>query len=334
VVAYCDGNAKGVQLVQHRGLAPNFGDDLNAVLWPSLATDLIDDDPLEAFVGIGTLIGKDCAPGSKLHVFSSGVGYDPVEAWRTRDVTYWCVRGPLSCALLGLPAETAITDGAVLTPLADGFAEVQPEDGPTVIIPHVQTMTFPGWDQAAAWTGFELVDPRGTPRDVIARIAAAGRVLTESLHGAILADTYGVPWSVFATSDNFCSTKFVDWCESVEVPFHLTYVPPPNPQHILCYGRGSCIWGRDTLVTRQHALAEFSRRPSRSIGTGLGEGIKAQAKRSKVLQAMLRYSPARTAAALMRLAEGPVQLSEPRVRHRLQDRMMTRLAEVRQYARS
>jgi succinoglycan biosynthesis protein ExoV len=319
-----------MQLLHYRSAVANFGDDLNGVLWPALRPGLIDDDPASAFVGIGTIIGMPCDPALKLHVFSSGAGNDPVENWRGRDVTYWCVRGPISCGLLGLSADVALTDGAILTPLAEGFPRAATPGGATLVIPHFQTLDYPGWPEAVAQSGFELLDPRAEPRQVISRIASARLVLTESLHGAILADTYGIPWRVFATSGNFGSTKFIDWCLSLDIPFDLTYVPPPNALQILQRGKGPCVWGKSVRFTRENASSGFDARMAPKVARppGLRDRIKGQIEKTPLLQPLLGYAPARTASALVRLAEGAPQLSAPAVRQRLQERMMARLAEV------
>ena len=49
----------------------------------------------------------------RLHVFSTGAGYDAVETWRT-ERRIWCVRGPMTARLLGTDA--SLTDGAILAP--------------------------------------------------------------------------------------------------------------------------------------------------------------------------------------------------------------------------
>jgi succinoglycan biosynthesis protein ExoV len=323
-----------MKLLHYRGKVPNFGDDLNAFLWQSLAPDLIDNNPDHRFVGIGTIIGMDCGQAARLHVFSSGAGNDPIDQWRGRDVTYWCVRGPLSCQLLDLPEASAITDGAIVTPLAAGFPEKAAPTGATLIIPHFQTLDFPGWDEVARQTGFELLDPRADPREVVRKIASASLVLTESLHGAILADTYGIPWSVFATSANFGTSKFVDWCESVGLKFHLTYVPPPNPQQILEQGKGQAVWGKTVCPSFEDAAKAFHSRVGTPKNPGLRGKLKAQFRKHRALQALLPYAPARTAEALARLAKGAAHVSQQHVRQSLQDRMMTRLGEVSAFNRT
>jgi succinoglycan biosynthesis protein ExoV len=323
-----------MQLIHYRGAVPNFGDDLNATLWPALAPDLFDDDPSDAFVGIGTIIGMRCDAAARLHVFSSGAGNDPVDSWRGRDVTYWCVRGPLTCALLGLPPDTAITDGAIVTPLAPGFPPRATPGDAVLIVPHFQTLDFPGWDQVAAQTGFELLDPRADPHAVIARIARARLVLTESLHGAILADTYGIPWRVFGTSGNFGSTKFLDWCQSLEIPFNLTYVPPPSAAHILEHGKGPCVWGQTVQLKVEDATAAFHNRVAPAVQPSLRARLKSQFRQHRFLQKLLGYRPSRTAAALAALAKEPVQISKDSVRQRLQQRLLGRLDDLRAHHRA
>jgi succinoglycan biosynthesis protein ExoV len=265
---------------------------------------------------------------TKHHVFSSGVGNDPLDAWRGREVNYWCVRGPLSAQLLSLPPETALTDGAILTPLASVFPANAAPGPAIVVIPHFQTLEHPGWDAVAAQTGFEVLDPRADPVSVITRIAGARLVLTESLHGAILADTYGIPWSVFATSGNFGTTKFVDWCLSLGMDFNVTYVPPPSASHILQHGKGPCVWGQTAAPSIEDAVAAFQRRVGPPGPPTLRGRLKSQITQRAFVKHFLPYSPARTAAALSRLANSPAHLSRETTRKRLQDRMMAHLAEL------
>src|ERR1700733_3845761 len=181
-----------MKLVYFRGKQLNFGDDLNGVLWPRLLPDLFDDMGAEGFLGIGTLIGMATPGCTRLHVFSTGAGYDAVDTWQT-ERQVWCVRGPITARLLG-------TDAA----------------GRWVgVVPHWQSLLFPGWQAACDAAGFRLISPIDTPERVHAAIGSVSLVLTESLHGAIFADTMGIPGGPFVTTRNVSALKWVDWCLSV-----------------------------------------------------------------------------------------------------------------------
>jgi succinoglycan biosynthesis protein ExoV len=316
-----------MQLVYYRKQVPNFGDDLNASLWKGLAPVLFDDDAETGFVGIGTIIGMPCGGLRRLHVFSSGIGNDLPERWRDKQVEYWCVRGPVSARMLDLPADRAITDGAILTPLVEGFPKAATGTGGTLVIPHFQTLDHPGWPEVAKLTGYELLDPRGDPGSVIARIAAAKLVLTESLHGAILADVYGIPWIAFATSKNFGVTKWVDWTHSLGLEFDLTMIPPPNPGPVLAFCRPPAPFGQTVRFDIEAAFARFDERvlPDRLT---LKTVLKGLVKRSPLIRPFLGFSASRTAEALQRLAGTPPALSAEPVRRELRDRMMERLAAL------
>lgn len=318
-----------MKLVYYRKTVPNFGDDLNALLWKGLAPGLFDEDPETGFVGIGTIIGMPCGSLTRLHVFSSGAGYDHLGGWRDKQVQYWCVRGPISARVLGLPGDRAITDGAILTPLAEGFPKAATGTGGTLVVPHFQTLDHPGWPEVAKLTGYELLDPRGEPREVIARIAAARLVLTESLHGAILADVYGIPWIAFATSKNFSVTKWVDWTLSVGRDFELTMVPPPDAGPVLAFGRAPAPYGQAMRFGAEEALARFEERVAPAQGgAGLPARLRAVVKRSPLIRPFLGFSPARTAEALERLARTAPALSEEARRLELRERMQERLAAL------
>ena len=316
-----------MQLVYYRKKVPNFGDDLNAVLWKGLAPDLFDDDPDVGFVGIGTIIGMPCGNLKKLHVFSSGIGNDRPEAWRDKQVEYWCVRGPISTRILGLAEDRAITDGAILTPLVEGFPKAATGTGGTLIVPHFQTLDHPGWLEVAALTGYELLDPRADPHSVIARIASARLVLTESLHGAILADVYGIPWIAFATSKNFGIPKWVDWTLSLGRDFNLTMVPPPDAGPVLAFGRTPAPFGQTMHFDAEAGMAQFGRRLEVAPAT-LTSKLKGLVKRAPLIGRFLNFSPARTAKALHSLARQAPALSDARRRALLQEQMQDRLAAL------
>lgn len=321
-----------MKLLHYRPKVPNFGDDLNAILWPALVPSLLGalsqeagDDP--AFVGIGTIVGIDPGDAQCLHVFSSGVGYTSMDAWTGRSVEYHCVRGPFSARVLGLPDSASLTDGAILTPLMSEFhLSASTARAGTIVIPHFETVAFPGWPAAAKMAGFDLVDPRKPPAVVISRIAQAKLVLTESLHGAILADAFGVPWRPFAVSRNFSKAKWADWAGSLNLRVAVAVIPPPDAVTLLRYGKPSEPFGTFFPLDLETACREFRSRiaPPRSQGwmKTAGKGVLGRLPAARKL---LGFSATRTAEALTKLAEGAPLLSDPAKREDLRSAMLARL---------
>ncbi|WP_159981790.1 MULTISPECIES: polysaccharide pyruvyl transferase family protein [unclassified Novosphingobium] len=340
-----------MKLLHYEPAVPNFGDDLNGILWPTLAPSLFEeenaaDDRGEAFVGIGTIIGIDPGRLRHLHVFSSGAGYTAADRWDGLDVHYHCVRGPVTAKVLGLSADRPLTDGAILAPLVDRFRRSVtgidtgvgsvPVSGSTVVVPHYETITFPGWDRAVRMAGFDLVDPRGAPETVIAALAGARLVLTESLHGAILADAYGVPWRGFAVSRNFSTAKWADWTRSLDLNVEIALVPPPDPMPLLRFGKRGEPFGTMLPLDPEASFREFR---SRIAPPARIPFLKAQAKRVledvPAARRLLGFSPQRTAIALAELATCEPYLSRAAKRESLRDAMLQRLeALVRLHQRA
>ena len=321
-----------MRLLYYRSSVPNFGDDLNGVLWPSLEPELFATAGDESFVGFGTIVGMPfCDAPQRLNVFSSGVGNDPVDGWKHHAVRYWCVRGPLSALALGLRPEAAIADGAILTPLAAGFPPRATGGVGTLVIPHWTSVSTPGWPEATAMCGLELLDPRASPQCVVSRIASARLVLTESLHGAILAEAYGIPWLAFSASGNLNVAKWLDWSLSLGRDLEIAIAPAPDIRLAAQYGRprGASLarlrFGPDDIRAQIEARRGITaRRPRR-----LRQAARDIAARSATFGRLLGYTPARTAEALATLARlEPVPPSRGVV-ERLQQRLVERLRDLR-----
>jgi succinoglycan biosynthesis protein ExoV len=319
----------------------NFGDELNAVLWPRLAAEQFATPDRTGFLGIGTIIGMPTPGCDFLHVFSSGVGYDRLAGWNIPR-RIWCVRGPLTAHMLGADIGTAITDGAILAPSVI-TEEAGPADPASVgVMPHWESLHAPGWQRACELAGFTLLDPIGEPAGVIGALRRMRLVLTESLHGAIIADSYGIPWIAICTSRNFSVFKWMDWCLSMEVGLAAVMVPPPSMDALLRFGRpASARWGDRVSFSTCDAVDEFDRRTGIAPATTAAPGVPARARallrpavaRSGPLLGPLGrlagYAPARTAAHLARAAQAPPTLSRAALRARRCEQMMRRLGEFR-----
>nr|WP_255500931.1 polysaccharide pyruvyl transferase family protein [Caulobacter sp. 17J80-11] len=318
-------------MIACRNARPNFGDDLNGVLWPALAPELFDQDRSEGFLGIGTIVGMPTPGIGFLHVFSSGVGYDRLDGWKTPR-RLWCVRGPLSARALGAEPNLALTDGAVLVPRLLAKEPPATGGGETVVVPHWESLDVPGWPEACALAGLELLSPaHADPLAVCRRLSRARLVLTESLHGAIVADAFGVPWVPLATSGNFSAFKWTDWCASVGVALDPLVVPPPSAEAWVRFGRPRLgDLGRRVRVDADQAWREYeARADAPAQGRSLRSRVKAAALKSGLVRRTLGLSPARTAEALRRAAEAAPCLSDAARRAALAGEMLARLSALR-----
>ncbi|MEM6591297.1 MAG: polysaccharide pyruvyl transferase family protein [Cyanobacteria bacterium P01_C01_bin.73] len=237
---------------QRRDRQPNFGDELNCWLWQRLMPTWVNEssDQTTAFVGLGTLINNALPQRlSQFHhaiLFTTGVGYEaPLrkipDSWRI-----YAVRGPRSADQLGLPADLAITDGALL--LRHCYMPHQIKQYPAAFMPHVHHANFaaPLFQQACDQLGWQYIDPRSPVDTVIQQIDQSDLLIAEAMHGAIAADALRVPWISVVTSPRILTFKWHDWCESVGLTYrpHYFSVPGAYPS----FARGL----RSTIKSGQH----------------------------------------------------------------------------------
>ncbi len=212
---------RDVKLLYFRSKAGNFGDDLNTWLWPRLFPGCFDDDDSEVFVGIGTILDQRVpARARRKIVFGAGVrtiGAVPRidSSW---DVRF--VRGPLSSLALGSNPPW-ITDGAICLKLLD-WGEVLQSPG-LLLAPHFHTVRDHSYLLTTALDGVRIMDPRGSPETVISEIRRSSAVIAESLHAAIVADLFRIPWvrvnlhSWTTESPEVGTFKWLDWGFSMSV---------------------------------------------------------------------------------------------------------------------
>jgi hypothetical protein len=201
----------------------NFGDDLNPWLWPQAAPGLLDDDERELLVGIGTLLNHRLPEGPVKHVMGSGAGYGDAPRGGPGLVVH-AVRGPMTARLLGLPADKAITDAAVLIrglPL--------PPPAPRCKVGVMFTghaLQHFDWEAVCARTGFTFISCHWSVQRVLAAMLGCEVLLTEAMHGAIVADALRVPWVPITCTDIVLGFKWQDWLSSLEMSYEPSAVEP------------------------------------------------------------------------------------------------------------
>jgi succinoglycan biosynthesis protein ExoV len=211
-----------MQLYFHKAPAGNFGDDLNPWLWETLIPSwraARDDD--HCLFGVGTILTeKQLSRFARPVVIGSGGTYKTVPRPATlARCDFLCVRGPRTRELMGLPGDTPLCDPAMILPeIMAPPAPGLPDLG-TIFVPH--HLTFGEafgqrlLDEMEAELGVAVVSPRQDLETVAGAIRRADRVLTESLHGAILAEAFRVPWTPVALSPVFNFFKWEDWGGSI-----------------------------------------------------------------------------------------------------------------------
>jgi succinoglycan biosynthesis protein ExoV len=217
-----------IHVVKHvRG---NFGDDLNRWLWRGLLGDVCSvagDDVL--FVGIGTILDKNL-PGARVTiVFGAGVGYTAAPRDISSHSARWRiygVRGPLTARALNLDPRIAMTDPAILLATLPEYRGLDRRG--VIFIPHWKSVPYGNWRRICHDLGIEFVDPCQESKSVVRRIATAEKVIAESMHAAIIADTFRVPWIPVALSREVSPFKWVDWASSMHVRYRPVCLPPSD----------------------------------------------------------------------------------------------------------
>jgi succinoglycan biosynthesis protein ExoV len=211
----------------------NFGDRLNIDLAANLgiatlrhnSREVADDDV--AVLGIGTILNDALrvGPATRLIVFGSGFGYPQKTIRLPKRLDIRFLRGPLSCQALGLPASAALADGAYL--FRDEFrrlAEGVRQSEPVGYLPHRTSLEtqLPLWREP--WLVPQRIDPSLPPKDYVRRVAACRHIVTECLHGAILADILRIPFTVVQSAPTFHSFKWLDWAASLDLDLSIAFL--------------------------------------------------------------------------------------------------------------
>ncbi len=220
-----------MKLTYHQGR--NFGDALNPIIFNELFPGLFDDDKRVLFIGIGSLFGlkKGAQDTLKRIYFSTGFADGAPGTYGTRptlgpsdDVI--CVRGPLTAEILDLPKEKAIADGAILLPHLFNTTPL-PTRYEFAYMPHAGSLDlFDGWRDVLEKCGIELIDPREDPWQVIDKLQRTGTLFAEAMHGAILADSIGIPWVPVSAYPTINSFKWRDYCASMELTYDPVRIKP------------------------------------------------------------------------------------------------------------
>ena len=274
-----------MKLIYFRGHVPNFGDELNLYLWDRLLPPgFLDENEEELFLGVGSILWDSLPRTARKYVMGSGyAGYTALPDVHDGSWDIVFVRGPETARMLGLPPQKAICDSAILLRALELPAAAAPCD--VAFMPHYESLDRGLWEEACRVAGIPLIDPRGDVEVIISRIRGARMIITEAMHGAIVADALRTPWVAVKPINPGHHQKWRDWSGALAMEVRFRDLRPSSLMELyvgLTGGRGDPN-GRAGKLSRS-----FWARPANKV--------------------LVR----RAAAQLQRLAGAEPQLSEDR----------------------
>jgi succinoglycan biosynthesis protein ExoV len=280
----------------------NFGDDLNLWLWDFLLPGFRDVHAETLLVGVGTVLNGTLLPRDiRKLVIGSGFGYG--SAPDLSDAREWdvrAVRGPLTAERLGLDPALGLIDPAVMVAEMPEFRG-PPRDGGAIFVPHWESTVGGIWPLVCEAAGLGYVDPCGEAKAVIRSIARAELVVAESMHAAILADAFRVPWVAVTTSQGINSFKWRDWAASLDLSYEPRQIPISSRAEAIT--KGARFWG----------VSFESRAPESVEAAGPAEADTLVKTRHEAPRSALRSAAKKALAAPAILALRQARRAQPRL---------------------
>lgn len=310
----------------------NFGDDLNLWLWDFLLPGFRDVHADVLLVGVGTVLNQVLLPADiKKLVIGSGFGYGSPPDLSNRDE--WdvrAVRGPLTAQKLGLAPELGIIDPAVMVAEMPEFRNL-PKTGGGIFVPHWESTVGGIWPVVCQAAGLGYVDPCGEARSVIRAIAQADLVVAESMHAAILADAFRVPWVAVTTSRSINSFKWRDWATSLGVEYRPRQIPISSRAEAV--SKGARFWGfgfeAPAVAANDTSGPDHAEERSHGSDTNALVMTRNDPQPSMLRSVAKQVLAAPSTLALWQARKARPQLSSDAVLSERKDRFRDVLAEVR-----
>jgi hypothetical protein len=230
-----------MKLVYFRGRVPNFGDELNTYVWPQLLpAGFLDEDESELFVGIGSIIGTQMPAAARKFVMGSGyAGYMGLPDLHDGSWDVRFVRGPRTAETFGLSPDLVIADSAILLRCLDELPP--PAQGVDVaFMPHYESLDRADWAFVCRQAGMTLIDATAPTETVLCQIRGARLLVTEAMHGAIVADALRVPWVAAKPIFYGHHMKWHDWAGALGIDLRMHDLWPASllELYIAKSGRG------------------------------------------------------------------------------------------------
>lgn len=245
----------------------NLGDDLNHWLWPRvLSADFLKRQAV--FMGIGSVLHpnhlKTLPSHLDLIIFGAGCrsASNPFEDLNLNPQISM-VRGPLSAKALNIHSDDAGLDAAYALQFTDEYTSLLslPKRHKVTLIPYFRSGPLVHYSLLKKLKGWNLLrsDRYESIPHALRTIAESKFILTESLHGAILADSLRVPWMrlwyYLERVDDKETGKFKweDWQQSLKIEHIPTLCVPLDFPGWVAGRKGRLLRPWRTLRYFQHA---------------------------------------------------------------------------------
>lgn len=206
-----------MKLIIYEGVE-NFGDVIGLRLADVFFPRVLDDDAREQLLMVGTMIDRHAPAGTEQIVIGAGTGYRTGRPSLLRRTVY-AVRGPLTARAMGLEPRLGCIDPGFLFASTHGVGGDEKVPSEPLFMPHWRTdlSSGEGWRRACAMARVGYCSPLDDPERILRRIRRAPVVITEALHGAIVAESCGVAWIPLVVGPHVLGFKWRDWCASIGI---------------------------------------------------------------------------------------------------------------------
>lgn len=253
-----------MKLIYYSSEKGNVGDELNVWLWNRIFPGHFENDnDKTAFLGIGSILLEnsvfiDEASAYKKKIIC-GTGVRSISERLNLDNSWHIsfLRGPYSSLKLTHSLDNYISDSAYFVVLTDEFKKYKnlPKKHKVSVIPYFQSMDKLNWEKVCKHFDWNLITTETKDVDYfLSEIASSELVISEAMHGAILADVLRVPWrrlkfyAHLYEGENVSEFKWNDWLSSVEI-----YEDQP-----IEFGKRSLKKGN--FITRQFYKSKYEKR--------------------------------------------------------------------------
>lgn len=226
-----------MKLFAFRGDEPNFGDELNHWLMPKVFPEMFDEDERTIFLAIGSTIYDHHSKESVKIVFGTGYGGYTAPPKIDDKWKFFCVRGPRTAQALGLGPEFVAGDAAILI---NGYRNPRRKDASQLsFMPHFESIKRGHWKLACRLAGVTYIDPRDDVEHVLQQIESSRLLITEAMHGAIVADALRVPWIAVLPVDQSHWMKWQDWAGALDMEVSFNRLSPSSGREAYLRMRGT-----------------------------------------------------------------------------------------------